>query len=315
MLVEHREAQGEQKGDLFRVGDCLADMFALLSSSDVLRCGSSCRAVATLVHSEVDAVCKILSGHGGIHRTNDVWLHTIATAAEISRYMIKTSNVSISGALHFNASVDMTAYELALEYCRHHSWKDWPYNGSKDLEKKNEGAHLFAQDFFFDTASVQSLLRDSSGPEFVRSTSSLQLQWDESFRAVCFSVRLVMRRAGDGVFAFLWEVLAGGLLIQDLDLLEVCVRGCLKSVSNETGNMQPLQVSTFKGFCAQSGVSEGLSFVDSSDAAFQVIGEDYITEKSAFFDALLAGEPMTGIVRFEAACMGVNLPLACATEC
>lgn len=314
-LPERSRSEQKQQRDLFQVGGCdwLVDVFVRLSSRDVMRCGLCCKTSDAIVRNQVAAICKPYSRYGAVHRSSDAWLHTIATSMEISAYMAKMSKVSVSDALHFKSTQDMLSYLTAVDCCRSVLWKDWPHESMRIDRKDDE--QLFAHEALFNTMEVGRLFDSSSREHCIRSTSSMQLQWDESIHyPISFSLRLALCRAGEGRFAFFWEVLAGGLSIQDLDLLSVSVSGCVKSVVDDPDNMQPLKVLPFNGYVGQNGIADGLRFIDSNDAAFQAVRENCITENSEFYNALLRGEPMACIACFDAYCMGVKLALTCTTK-
>lgn len=287
--------------DILQVGgtDILAEVLTWLTSADAVKCAASCKGLHIFLSDEAHAFWAPDARQTGSHTNACVWLHTIATAAEISSYMLKSRQAHVLKPLRFKAGKDVAAVSAAIDACGrtclslNRDSPEFLYAVTNSV-----ATNQFVYQCNFNISDIEAISMDESTSHRIWSSTSVKVCWENAvWNQINLQMRLSLCRSSQplaqGKLFFQWEVLTSGVQIHDFDYLEIYVDGCIIS-SKKKARAQPWRSLPFTN-------TYGAKSLEVRGEALQKM---FVSPKCAAFKSLLRGEPVTCVGRFELWYMG-----------
>lgn len=294
--------------DLLQVlgSNLLMEVFAWLASDSAVKCAASCQSTRNVLCQQALSVWASSADLTGVHSDTSVWLHTIATAQQISSYMVQVQKAWVLKPLHFQSSKDLVAMGAAVDSClaeRSGAQKLFTPCRRADEEMRRPGEGLFACEFHFDEGEIEKLQATSDLQYSLKSSTTMQLEWDNAiWNHISFELRLVLRKVGERTFVFAWEVSSNGLqslLMQDSDILDARVNGYINASRDACAST--LRILPYETTTSHSTTAEG----DTSS---------HVAPDALIFQRLCRARSVTCAVSFDLRCMGQEQAIACTVD-
>jgi len=283
-----------------------------LSSKDMFQCTRSCSTFHKLVAPSGPAFefwkqhCS--AGPVGIHTMDVVWLHAVASSSVIASYMERAKHVKIAGELRFQAAQELKAFATAFDYtvtlfpyARYFAPTGAALPGACSLVPGQKSP--FAAQWRFDSPEVASFCEAYFPRAFFGALYSkpVKFRWAVGpGRTVDIYVYLLLCMTNDGRFMLAWESSVSGVLVQDLDYVELLVLGVAMDASD--GATMPVAILPYSGLGAKGSSSYPAVY---ETVCCQFRTDDYI------FHVIRSGGPLTCIVNLILKCAGEQQTITC----